>query len=189
MNQVEICNMALLRLGHDRTIADLEEQSAEAGYLRTFWDSCRKATLRAGSWNFATRTVTLAASTDTSDEWDYVYALPARCLRVLEIVNVHSKAPEDRIPYEILGKQLFTDQEDAKIKYIADLDDENLFDAEFVDALTYRLAAEVAMPLTQDMARQGRMVEMFRLLIGDAKAADASEHEVAPSMTYIEARA
>ena len=188
MNQVEICNMALLRLGHDRTIADLEEQSAEAGYLKTFWDSCRKATLRAGAWNFATKTTTLAASTDTSDEWDYIYALPARCLRAVEIVNIYSKAPEDRIAYEIRGKQLYTDQPDAKLKFIVDLDDENLFDAEFVDALTYRLAAEVAMPLTQDMARQGRMFEMYRVLIGDAKAADASEAEIDPPMTYIEAR-
>ena len=44
--------------------------------------------------------------------------------------------------------------------------------AEFVDALTYRLAAEVAMPLTQDMSRQARMFEMFRVFIGEAKAAD-----------------
>lgn len=188
MNQVEICNMALLRLGHDRTIADLEEQSAEAGYLRTFWDSCRKATLRASAWNFATRSVTLAASVDTSDEWDYVYTLPARCLRAIELVNIYSKAPEDRIPFEIRGKQLFTDQSDAKLKYIVDLDDENLFDPEFVDALTYRLAAEVAMPLTQDMSRQARMFEMFRVFVGEAKAADASEAEVEPPMTYIEAR-
>lgn len=189
MNQVEICNMALLRLGHDRTIADLEEQSAEAGYLRTFWDSCRQATLRAGAWNFAIRTVTLASSLDTSDEWDFVYSLPTKCLRAIEIVNIYSKAPEDRIPYEVRGRQLFTDQSDAKLKYVVDIDDENLFDAEFVDALTYRLAAEIAMPLTQDMGRQGRMVEMYRLTIGEAKAADSSESEVEPPMTYIEARA
>ena len=61
MNQVEICNMALLRLGHDRVIADLEEQSAEAGYLRAFWDTVRKSVLRAHTWNFAIRTVELAA--------------------------------------------------------------------------------------------------------------------------------
>lgn len=188
MNQVEICNMALLRLGHDRTIADLEEQSAEAGYLRTFWDSTRRAVLRSHAWNFAVRTVALAALSETSDEWDYVYSLPAKALRVLEIVNVYSKAPESRIPYEIRAKKVYTDQESAVLKYVEDISDENLFDSEFVDALAYRLAAEIAGPLTQDMSRQGRMFELYRLLIEEAKAGDASESEVQPSVTYLDSR-
>ena len=188
MNQVDICNMALLRLGHDRTIADLEEQSAEAGYLRTFWDSTRRTVLRVHAWNFAVRTVALAALSETSDEWDYVYSLPAKALRVLEIVNVYSKAPESRIPYEIRAKKVYTDQESAVLKYVEDISDENLFDSEFVDALAYRLAAEIAGPLTQDMSRQGRMFELYRLLIEEAKAGDASESEVQPSVTYLDSR-
>lgn len=188
MNQVEICNMALLRLGHDRTIADLEEQSAEAGYLKTFWDTARKSVLRAHDWNFAIRTVELAALIEESDEWDYVYTLPSKCLRALEIVNVYSKAPEHRIPFEIRAKKVYTDQNAAVLKYVEDTDDENSFDSEFVDALVYRLAAEVAGPLTQDMQRQARMIELYRLQIGEAKAGDASESEAQPSTTYLDAR-
>lgn len=188
MNQVEICNMALLRLGHDRVIADLEEQSAEAGYLRAFWDTVRKSVLRAHTWNFAIRTVELAALAEESDEWDYIYTLPVKCLRALEIVNIYSKAPEHRIPFEIRAKKVYTDQGSAVLKYIEDISDENSFDSEFVDALVYRLAADVAGPLTQDMQRQARMIELYRLQIGEAKAGDAAEAEVQPSTTYLDAR-
>lgn len=188
MNQVEICNMALLRLGHDRLIADLEEQSAEAGYLKVFWDNCRRTALRAHAWNFAVATVTLAALAETSDEYDYVYSLPVKCLRAVEVVNPYSKAPEDRIPYEIRGGKVYTDQADARLKYIVDVDDENRFDAEFIDALVYLLASEVAGPLTQDRARRADMYQLYKLRISDAKATDLSEGEDAPSTTYLEAR-
>lgn len=188
MNQVEICNIALLRLGHDRTIADLDEQSAEAGFLRAFWDSARRATLRAFNWNFALKTVALAELSETSDEWDHVYALPAKCLRALELVNVSSKAPENRLPYEIRGRKVYTDQTEAVLKYVEDLEDENLFDSEFVDALAYRLAAEMAGPLTQDRARRADMFQLYRVQISEAQAADASEQEVSPSVTYLDAR-
>ena len=57
-----------------------------------------------------------------------------------------------------------------------------------MDALVYRLAAEVAGPLTQDMQRQARMIELYRLQVGEAKAGDASESETQPSTTYLDAR-
>jgi hypothetical protein len=181
--------MALLRLGHDRTIADLTEQSAEAGYCRTFWDQCRKSVLRSHLWNFATKTASLASVVETSDEYDYDYALPVKCLRAVEIVNAYSKAPEDRIPFVIRGRKVYTDQDSAVLKYVEDVDDENQFDHEFTDALIYMLAGEVAGPLTQDLGRQSRMLELYRLRIGDAKASDLSEGETQPSVTYMESRA
>ena len=188
MNQVEICNMALLRLGHDRLIADLEEQSAEAGYLKAFWDNSRKTALRAHVWNFAVKTQTLALLIESSDEYEYVYQLPNKCLRAIEIVNIYSKAPEDRIPFESRAGKIYTDQSEAKLKYVEDVEDENKFDAEFIDALVYLLAAEVAGPLTQDRARRADMYQLYKLRIGDAKATDLSEGEVKPSSTYLDAR-
>lgn len=189
MNQVEICNLALLRLGHDRTIADLDEMSAEAGYLRAFWDSSRRTALRAHAWNFAVKTDTLALLGDTSDEYDFVYSLPVKCLRPVEIVNTYSKAPEDRVPFEVRGRKVLTDEEGAVLKYVEDLTDENLFDSEFIDALAYLLASELAGPLTQDRARRADMYQLYKLRVGDAKATDLSEGESTPSMTYIQARA
>ena len=41
---------------------------------------------------------------------------------------------------------------------------------------------------TQDMQRQARMIELYRLQIGEAKAGDAAEAEVQPSTTYLDAR-
>lgn len=186
MNKVEICNMALMRLGHDRAISDLDtEQTAEAGYCRTFWDNCRKTTLRAHPWNFAVGTVALAPLSEASDEYQYIYQKPTLCLRALEIVNL---TDDTKIKYEVRGSKIYTDQADAVLKYIIDVKDTNLFDFEYIDALAYLLASEVAGPLTQDRARRGDMYELFRLRIKDAAATDSSEGEPDPPSSYIEAR-
>lgn len=186
MNQVEICNMALMRIGHDRLISSLTEKSAEAGYARAFWDVVRRSVLRAHPWNFATKRVVLAMAGAGTGNWAYVYALPANCLRVLG-VDLFDGGP--RAPFEIRGKDLFTNQAEASLVYIADVTDENLFDSLFVDAMAYRLAAEISGPLTQDAQRQARLFEMYRLFVKEAQTGDATERVTEPSKTYLEARA
>lgn len=185
MNVVEICNMALMRLGHDRQIADLTEMSAEAGYCNTFWDHCRKATLRAYPWNFAVRTVVLAPLSETSTQYDFIYQIPTGCLRALEIVNTTG---DTKIKFEVRGRKIYTNQQDAELKYILDVEDTNLFDFEYIDALAYLLAAEISGPLTGDRARRGDNYEIFRLRIKDAAATDASEGEPEQSTSYLDAR-
>lgn len=183
---IEICNLALLRLGHAREISSLDEGSAESDFCKAFYDHCRKTVLRAHPWNFAVTTAELALLTDESDEYDYVYQLPTGCLRALEIVNIYS---DDKLEFEIRGRKLYTDEEHAVLKYTSDEDDPNTFDQEFIDALSYLLAAELAGPLRQDLRAQDYMTRVYRVRVAEAAATDSNEGKPEPVTSYLDARA
>lgn len=184
-NAIEICNLALLRLGHAREISSFDEGSAESDFCKAFYDHSRKTTLRAGLWNFAIKTVALALLTDSSDEFDYVYQLPVDCLRAVEIVNI---ASSDKISFQVRGRKLYTDQADAVLKYVRDEDDPNKFDVEFIDALSYLIGAELAGPLRQELSAHDYMMKLYRLRAAEAAATDSSEGDPEPVASYLDAR-
>lgn len=61
---VEICNRALSNIGNSRSINSLTEASKEAGECSLHFEACRDAVLSDFDWNFATKRVALA---DTSN--------------------------------------------------------------------------------------------------------------------------
>lgn len=181
-----ICNLALLRLGHDREISSLTESSAEAGHCKTFYEHVRKSLLRAREWQFAQRIVTLALISEGGTEFEYAYQLPSDCLRVLKIVNPYARDKD--VPFNIRGHEVHTDLDDAQLLYLQDVKDPNLFDALFIEAFAYRLASEIAGPLTQDTNKTKQMYEMFRMTLAQASSVDKSEAQSNKGLGLVEAR-
>jgi len=186
---IDICNLALLRLGHDE-ITSLSEKSKEARYCARFYDRTRRALLRSHVWNWAERFATLSLLSDTVTDYDYVYALPADCLRVIQVVNpvnvVYSYSPSLRVDpasqigFELraidgAGKVLVTSQADAEIRYVADIIDPNAFDEQFIDALAHKMASEMAVPLAGKPSLQKSELQLYILTLNEGKTIDASE--------------
>ena len=167
----DICNLALLRIGQDE-IQTLNEASNEARYCRVFYDRCRRSTLRVYPWNFATITAPLAQLTATSEEYSYVYQLPANCIRPLKILNGGADAP---VKFEIKGKTLETDWVNPTLKYIFDQDDPAVFDDAFVETLAYRLASDIALPITGNDGLVKLMFSLFQAAIKSAQTSDFTE--------------
>lgn len=94
--QVQICNLALGRIGKTIPIASVDERSVEAMYLKSIWDVGRQFVLRAFVWPFASRIqfLTLIADLTAGDqtvpgwtpEWAYLYAYPFDCLFLDRVV-------------------------------------------------------------------------------------------------------
>lgn len=107
---------------------------------------------------------------DGSETWwallhsnfEYVYAYPTDCLAI-HMIYSGSQTPtaSEKAVYEYrveqnkagTGRIIATDIEDAVIRYTRALETVTLFPASFVDALTWRLAAEFCMPLQVNEAR------------------------------------
>lgn len=87
-SEVQICNMALSRIGIDIPIASLDtEQSKEAAQCRLHYEQVRDAVLADFPWNFAKRRAVLAELADTVPPgWQYNYALPTDCLRAVAVI-------------------------------------------------------------------------------------------------------
>lgn len=191
-SDVEICNIALTRIGH-QTISSLATGSSSpkaATLCALHYPLCRDAVLRAHPWNFAIRRATLAQSSTTPNhEYLYQHALPTDCLKVIRteweangfvgtavygFPGVHGMAM-DSAPYRIEGRFVLTNEGTVKIEYIARVEDVAQFDDLFVDVLAQRLAAELCMPLKESTSTTQALWQVYGQKLSEARTADAQE--------------
>lgn len=176
---VTVSNMALTRLGGS-TIASLTEGSKESILCNTFFEASRDAVLREHLWGFARKRKTLAEvdSSLPDNGWSYIYAYPSDCLAAR---HIYTPIPDgDAIPYERCidssGTQLIlTDQPEAVLVYTARVTDLTRCDPIFIEALSWKLAAEVAIPLTQNSSLTQMAFKEYQSVLSRARTADANE--------------
>lgn len=182
-SETDICNNALIKIGED-PITSFAEESKAGRLCNQLYASTRDAVLRAHPWNFAIERVELAQlSAAPAYEYTNQFKLPTDCLRVLQMETV------DMI-FKIEGRELLTDQGTAKIKYIKKITDVNEFDALFSDALSSRLAAELAQPLAASKTLAEEMWNLYFKKIGEARGIDAQEGtpDDFPADTWLDSR-
>ncbi len=165
---VQIVNNALVKIGAN-AILTLTEDTEAARAANLVYDQIRDACIRDHVWNFAVNRVELAQnSTAPAFGFSYQYNLPSDCLRVLQMQDMSTL-------YKIEGGKLLTDDGTAKILYLARVEDVNLFDSMFVEALSARLAAELSVTLSESNTLYSNMMEMYNRKIADARSMDAQE--------------
>jgi hypothetical protein len=143
-SQVDICNLALTRIGGG-IISAIDEGTRAADLCLLHYDPSLNSLLRDHEWNFAKKRAVLALSpTAPVSEYTYQFALPSDWLKTCRINEGYC---ED---YRIEGKMLLADVDTIRMEYVAKVTDPNLFDAEFVDVFAQRLAAEIAYPLSEN---------------------------------------
>lgn len=176
-SEVEICNSALIKLGDD-TITSLTDDSKRARLCNAQFARLRDEVLRAHPWNFAIRRASLAKlSQAPAFEFAAAFQLPEDpyCLRVLLLFDGSAAQGISRHRWKIEGRTLLSDENSAKIIYIARVIDPNQFDAMFAEALALRLANELAYSLTNNATLVQTHYDLYRHALQQARATDASE--------------
>lgn len=188
---VDICNMALANLGDvaDITSLDPPEGSAQAERCAQFYPIAVKTLLEIHEWGFATvRKQLVKYENNNRDNWLFCYAVPVDCIKIIDI----NDQPFPQMPpefaksyydYEIGlndsgNKCIYTNLENAVIRYISNVK-ENLFPANFVMALSWKLAGMLAGPLLKgDVGAQMTLncEKMYSYWIGNAIGIDANQH-------------
>lgn len=182
---IDICNYALMRVGTKFSIMSLDEASPEANACKLVFDQALRASLRLHPWNFASASVSLAEIGGPRSDWAYRYALPSDCINALRVMG-DSKS-SDRVPFEIGindtrdGKTLLCDRAAAVLIYTCYVADPTLYDSSFVDCLSWRVAYEVAMPITADRSIQGQCLQAWQKFIPEAAALDSNEGNADPN--------
>lgn len=183
--KINIINKALSHI-KQRNITALTEQSEQARKAAQFYDCARKSALRACDWRFARvqSTLNLLGDIDTAmnnptdlskqdviDQFNFLYAYPADCVRLVKVYNsIYSIFPEPYLDthirhgrlakFEVMRSpitkvlSIACNLEAAKCHYTQDITDESQFDDMFQDALSWELADELCMPLTADKELQ-----------------------------------
>jgi hypothetical protein len=194
---IDVCNLALNHLGLG-TIASLAETSKSALKCSAFFNMARDAVLRAHEWNFAEKEEALALISDeTLTGWEYLYVVPAKCLKIRSVFTEDTLEIPEPQPFKIglspvtAVKAIATDLEDAYIKYTRQVDDPSLWDPLFVMALSFYLAWLLAAPLCGDPAKGESVRLKYALTLNDATCVNAGEKAVdnqEPSDGYLSSR-
>lgn len=176
----EIVNIALARLG-ESPIQSLDEGTAPANAAKLLLDSARQSALRDYNWSFALRTQALARIAGEPADFRYAFALPHGCLRAIRIRGGGT--------FTVRGKELHTDEASPVLEYVSDVRDANEFDSKFTEALTYKLASELAMPVKGSGEMMAQLFNVYQTLIQQAAAESAREQWSGVSDNpYLEAR-
>lgn len=147
-SDVEICNLALDKC-KEKNITSLDEESKSAEKCKAWYDLTRKSLLTNLNASFAIARATLAKKADYVKIYGYenAYQLPNDCLQVLNVDN-----PLLNIVYQIEGDNFYceSNKDLIQIRYIRDIKDVTMFDADFIKLFALTLASEICEPLTHD---------------------------------------
>ncbi|XXJ19852.1 hypothetical protein ACR42D_09975 [Desulfovibrio caledoniensis] len=175
----QICNLALSLLKITDPIANvLTESSTEALQCRMHWTPVLKEVLRAYPWRFALKRWNLGGPSDTDDPvfgWGYAYKLPQDCLRVVGVFGADGTELREAGSWEKEGGCILTDEPGpVYITGVQLVEDAKRFDPLFVNALSYRLAAQIA-PGVGEGGMQDNMLAFYTSTLRSGRAIDADE--------------
>ena len=194
----DFCNVALSHIGADATVVSISppDGSVEAGYCARFYPIARRELIEAHSWAFAKTRATLAEVANPSTVWEYAYALPSDCIKVLRVltqadldafllldsvetkwtmfdsVDEHAAAP-----FEVEEGVILTNEPEAVLIYRRDVTDTSKYPPLFGTALGYTLAGFLAGPIIKglDGAKVGASLrEQGFGMLAKAAASDAN---------------
>lgn len=169
VSEVSICNLALTRIG-EQPITSLDESSLRARLCARFFPLVRDAELRDHNWNACIKRVKLTQDVTAQPGFAFAYALPADYVFLLEIIG----APE-QAPYKIENGYLLTDLTEASIRYVFKSTNTQGWDALFVDVLAWRLAKDLAIPITGSASVRNAMDAEYARAIPKARTRDGQE--------------
>lgn len=185
---VQICNMALARVGVSQVISSLSESSTEARVCSLWYEQCRDSLLQSAPWKFAYKIAALQDVGDPPLDWSYRYRYPNDCLKAIKItpdandrVATTTSATLIKYIYEVVadtdnaGKSILCDYDAMYLHYIARVEDPTMYDALFTSALAWLIASEIALPLTADANKSKYAFDAYYAALAEALVVSSNE--------------
>jgi hypothetical protein len=160
MTDIQICNLALARLGDSRITA-LTDATAQAQYCSLFYAQTLEELQTEFDWQFCRKLASLTADA-TAPAFGYArrFAVPSDFLRLIRLNGIDED--ENFSKWEIVDGFIHTDlAAPAQIEYIAHVTDAAKFPAVFVEIFSAKLAVNLALPLTASKDLFAQMAEIF----------------------------
>lgn len=174
---IDIANRALILLG-GREITSFIENTNEARIAKNLYQSTRDYVLRAYPWASLKKRIELPELADIPvSGFMHQYQLPTDCIRVLE---VHSGRKINSDRWEVNGQKVLTNDKPISIVYLSNDVPEQEYSTQLVQALVYRLASEMAYPMTGNNTAQGNFSALFSQVLDEARTTDALEQSSRP---------
>ncbi len=194
-SETDLCNDALGQIGATR-ITSIDDPTINANFCKTFYPPLRRAMIMSNHWNFARARAELAKeSIGPIFEFAFAYGLPANFLKIVEYngANLDPALSFDttgislyalRKSFRIEGQMLLSNDDGVKIVYIQDVENPDVWNPLFYQALAAELASKLASAITRDSRRAQQLLEMAEgRLFPLAGMADGQQGSVEPIIT------
>jgi hypothetical protein len=178
VSETSICNQALTWLGSE-PITSLDEDSREANWMKQNYPFLRDAVLEERMWTFATDRATSTVA--DMDAWGsmYVHPRPTEWMAVYRVYNnVSNEIPNNWITSEgwrMEGGNVLAKDPTVYMWGLKRITDTGAFSSLFVQALAARLAADAAIPMTENRQLQADMWALYGDKIREATARDGQQ--------------
>lgn len=187
ISEVSICNQALSWVGAGQ-INSLDDPGNKAEWCKNNYDFIRDAVLEERMWSFAiARASSTTADKDGWDNW-YLHRLPEEWLAVYRVFEDQ----EGHIPAEWTreGVYVLSDKSTVYLYGIQRIIDTNKFTNLFVQCLAARMAAEAAIPFTENRQLQADLWQLYQQKLAEAAVRDGQQgrNETIRSDTLVRAR-
>lgn len=164
---VEICNMALQKLGA-KQITSLTEDTASARACNACYTVLRDAEFEKHKWNFSILRVSLAADSPAPTEGpSNSFTLPA------DFIKLADPDPWDNtfdIDYQIEGRKIFTNFDaPLYLRYVSRIEDPNTMTPLFREALACKMAFQMCEALTQSNSKKADARSDYKEAIMEAR--------------------
>ena len=190
-SQVDVCNMALRKLGQDIGIASLSEQTKTARVLNSLWRMCTDYVFAERLWPFAVKTVDLELQVQNAPTgWQYRYQMPNDSLNLLDVgdaldFELHyylslpntARSQDFTVMHGDQATSILSNAENAKARYVARIEDVGRWPVKFAEAVACKLALESAPAITGNIGLELRdkLFTNYKLAVADATAHDWNE--------------
>lgn len=179
MTEVDLLNQALNYLGEAR-VQSLTQNTNSAKYGADAMRPSVEQVLRLHKWNSALKRVTLARLADENKFGpQYSYQLPADYVKLVRF----NDGVDD---YRIEGKIIVTDSDLVELVYVAYPEDFGVLDVGLVEAIASKLAFNISINITGDIATQPRMLDIHERFLARARTNDARESSQEDQSLYAE---
>lgn len=163
---VSVCNQALSMIGA-KSIISFDENTENARRCASLYDATRKALLRMHPWSFAKRRVQLAPiSTYPSFGYQNAFPLPKDFLRVYDT---------GEFEYEIEGRHILANTSLINLVYVADEQNEDMWDSLFSECMALYLVNKLAKPITGSNAEGDSAWQKLQNMLKQARAINGQE--------------
>jgi hypothetical protein len=208
-SEVDIVNIALSHLGDTANVSSIDppEGSAQAQHCARFYPIARDALLEMHTWSFATKRIVLPLLSDSLKQWKYVYQAPSDALNLIAVLApdaMDDYSQDLPVPYTQVGivntgqglytpqpfevetlqdgtSVIYSNQEDATLRYTVKLTDTTQFSPLFTSALTHLLASYLAGPILKGevgRAESKGQMQLFQVFYSRAVASDSSQRRI-----------
>lgn len=202
-SEVDICNLALAHLGDNATVSSINppEGSAQAEHCQRFYPMARDTLLEMHPWGFATKRTTLALLGSNWPEWKYCYQAPNDMLNVLAVLaddaandysvpipqpysniatvnagqGMYTPQPFSMETLEDGTQVVYTDVENAVMRYTGYVTDTTQFSPLFTDSLSWLLASMLAGPIMKGDAGAAMSQNLYKVFLNQLSRATTSD--------------